>query len=180
MGVVQKVDGDGKHRDGTAVARLFLDKDSGIVVKVVNVHAGHNGTTHKVDWKSAKKALHEIQALKGHTGHCDMTLIAGDFNEMTQVVGHGVIGHGFSKRKTHKMGANDKVGAAGSNVSAFSYILGSFGSDHKAVKLRAKKRPGSSSSSSASSSSSGGGSSSSSSTSSPAAKRHRAEATVEI
>merc|ERR1739844_406110 len=113
----------------------------GLEVTVVNVHAGHNGTPRKFDWKSAVGAKRDIHEPIHGMGRSDVTLTGGDFNEMTKVMDRSTIGHGYSERRTHSMGANDKVGATGSDVFASSESLGNFGSDHCAIKFSVEVRP---------------------------------------
>ena len=131
------VRGDGWHRNGTAIAQKFRCTEKGKVVKVVNVHAGHNGTPGHVHWRSALGAKKDILKLKRRSGNADVTLVGGDFNEMTELVGKGVVGEGVRHESTHSMGPNDKAGCEGhSMLSAFSWPQRGFGSDHYAVKIK--------------------------------------------
>ena len=126
------------RRQGIGMGQRFLDMHTGLTVNVVNVHAGHN---HTGDSKvQAKKDIVELQQ---RLGYSDVTITGGDFNEMTKWVGFGTLGYGAEDAPpTHNMGANDKIGAQGCGVlKAKSKLVGSFGSDHTAVKLQVHLGP---------------------------------------
>ena len=132
-----KLSGDGKRRVGTAMAVRFRHLRTGKVVKVLSAHAGHNGAWRRAHYKSTNKAKAQLLRLKKTTGGAAATVVAGDFNEMAQVMGPRSVGAGAKKRKTHSMGNNGQIGIFGGRF-ARSFKRRAYGSDHTAVALKAK------------------------------------------
>ena len=126
------------------IGQQFEDLRTGMRVNVICVHAGHNTTD-----DSMKKAERAVRALQRCWSSGDETwsdidddgtisITGGDFNELS-CHAFNFVGKGCSSRQTHKMGANEMVGARGKYVfTAESEAIGDFGSDHTAVQLTIK------------------------------------------